>query len=238
MNTRRPPWRQIVPALAILGVLAGCGPAPHLALPAGPGEPAGDPAALAATAFGRCGDVRTLTAEINVSGRAGREKIRARLLAGFSAPGAIRLEAVAPFGRPGFILAADQHAATLLLPRDGRVLRGAAPGDVLEALSGIPLSPDDLRLALAGCPPAGATPGAASRYGTAWTTIDFGAAGRAYLRPRNGELALAAFVRPGLIAEYRKRPRWVRHRPSCGCGRIRAAPEGRSARAGRLRVLT
>jgi hypothetical protein len=204
---RRVWWRRVRTALVGLGALAvaACGRTPsHIVLPTGTGEPAGDPQSVAGAAFRRCGDLHTLTAAVAVSGWAGRQRIRARLLAGFASPGAIRLEAVAPFGRPGFILAADARAATLLLPRDGRVLTGAAPADILSALSGIPLSPDDLRQTLAGCPPGVAALGA-TRYGTDWLVIDYGAAGRGYLRSRGSGWVLTAFARPGLVAEYPER---------------------------------
>jgi hypothetical protein len=46
-------------------------------------------------------------------------------VSGFERPGSLRLEGVAPFGSPAFILAARAGRATLLLPRDNRVLSGA-----------------------------------------------------------------------------------------------------------------
>lgn len=195
-------WCRIAVALVLCAVSIACGAPRGLLLPTEGGGPASDADAVYAAAFRRCADLRTLTAELGVSGRAGRQKIRARLLAGFAAPGAIRLEAVAPFGRPGFILAADAEKATLLLPRDGHVLTGAAPGAILEALSGIPLSPDDLRLVLAGCPDPSAKVTGATRYGTTWTVLDFGEGRRAYFRSRNGQWPLTALVRPGFVAEY------------------------------------
>jgi hypothetical protein len=162
-------------------------------------------AAIGSRAFARCASVGTLTAEIGVSGRAGRQKLRARLLAGFAAPDAIRLEAVAPFGSPGFILVARDAAATLLLPRDDRVLTGAPAADILEALAGLALAPGALRLALAGCPSATPSVIAGTAYDGGWTVLDLGADGTAYLRARGGEPQLAAFVRPGVVAEYPER---------------------------------
>ena len=72
------------------------------------------------------------------------------MLAGFGA-GALRLEGVAPFGAPVFILVGVKDRGTLLLPRDRRVLDGAAPGDILKALIGVDLSPGDLLAAITGC---------------------------------------------------------------------------------------
>ena len=54
-------------------------------------------------------------------------------------------------GKPFFILVATGGDATLVLTRDGRVLRGAAPASIIEALAGIALEPDDMRALVAGC---------------------------------------------------------------------------------------
>ena len=60
------------------------------------------------------------------------ETLRGRVLAGIAAPGRLRLEAVAPFGPPVFILAASGTSATLLLPRDNRVLTGEPASAILR----------------------------------------------------------------------------------------------------------
>jgi hypothetical protein len=193
-------------AAAALASTAACATMPaRIPLPSGPGEPLADPVAIGSQAFGHCAGVRTLTAEIGVSGRAGGQKLRAKLIAGFEAPASLRLEAVAPFGAPGFILAADGTSATLLLPRDDRVLTGAAPADILDALAGLSLSPGDLRLALAGCPSAAPQVSGGTTHDREWTVLGLGAGGTAYLRSRGGSLQLAAFVRPGLVVEYPER---------------------------------
>jgi len=196
-------WR--VGALLLALIASGCAKSERLNLPSGPGETAADAASIAAAAFARCGDLRTLTAEIGLSGRAARQKLRARLIAGFADPASIRLEAVAPFGPPGFILAAGPDAATLLLPRDDRVLTGAEPAAILEALAGISLSPDDLRLLVGGCPSASPKVASGTRYGSAWMVLDLGPAGTAYLQPRGTGWQLAAIVRPELTVEYPQR---------------------------------
>ena len=85
-------------------------------LPAGPGVRRPPDAAddLLAEATAACRGVRTLTAEVAVSGSVGGHRLRGRLLAGVAAPASARLEAVAPFGRPVFIFVAPtgrRHAA-------------------------------------------------------------------------------------------------------------------------------
>ena len=86
-----------------------------------------------------------------MSGKAGTTKLRGRIDAGFAAPARARLEGIAPFGKPVFILVADGGRGTLVLPREDRVLRDAPPDQIVEALAGVRLGPDALRTAISGC---------------------------------------------------------------------------------------
>ena len=159
---------------AILGLLciaSACAPK-ALKLPDGPSTPLDDPSAIVQEAFGHCGALRSLTLEIGLSGKVGTTRLRGRLQAGFRAPDALRLEAVAPFGAPFFILAGTDDKATLLLPRDDRVLTDAKPAAVIDALTGLALSPADLRAWLAGCPGPAIDVKGARAYGQQWAAID------------------------------------------------------------------
>jgi outer membrane lipoprotein-sorting protein len=199
---RRRPHRHPLAAALIAALLAGgCGARARLTLPSGPGEPLADGPTLAETLFGHCRDLRTLTAEIGLSGRAGREKLRGKLIAGFRAPGALRLEAVAPFGQPVFILAAAPGHPTMLLPRDNRVLRDASPDAILEALAGVSLAPDDLLALVAGCPMRAPDLRDAIRYGPDWAGFTV-ADRKVYVRQREDAWQLAAIVLPAMTAEY------------------------------------
>lgn len=129
---------------------AACGP-PLIKLPSGPGAPAPDAAAVVAEAMAICSNVFTFTAEIAASGSVGGQRIRGHLLAGLARPASARLEALAPVGQPMFIFVASGDDATLLLPRDDRVLEHGRPADVLEAVAGVPLNAVGLRAALTGC---------------------------------------------------------------------------------------
>ena len=111
---------------------AACAPA-RLTLPTDTGSPLPDLAGVHAQVSRACRGVRTFTAELALSGHAGRTRLRGRVVAGFERPASMRLEGVAPFGAPAFILVARDGDATLLLPRDDRVLTGASPEDVLGA---------------------------------------------------------------------------------------------------------
>jgi hypothetical protein len=119
-------------------------------LPSAAGEPASDMPAALAQATTACSAASSLTAEIAASGSVGGHRLRARLLGGFTTA-AVRLEAVAPAGQPFFIFVASGRDATLLLPRDDRVLEHGEPAAVLEVIAGVPLEPSELLQTLTGC---------------------------------------------------------------------------------------
>jgi hypothetical protein len=177
-------------------LLASCAP-PLMKLPSGTGTPAPDAADALNEATAACRAISSLTAELAVSGSVGGRRFRARLLAGLAAPGSARLEAIAPAGQPLFIFVARDDDATLLLPRDGRVLEHGRPAAVLEALAGTPLDPVDLRIALTGCALA---PDAqkAHQLGTDWRVVPDGASDL-YLRREAGQWRIVGAVhrRPG-----------------------------------------
>ena len=122
-----------------------------------------------------------MQAELGLSGRAAGQRMRGRVLSGF-APGALRLEGVAPFGSPVFILVADGLQGTLLLSRERRVVQDAPPEEILNALVGVRLGPDDLRALLSGCVRAAAEATTARGYSGDWLAVDLAAGGTIYLR--------------------------------------------------------
>lgn len=189
------------PGLLLL-VLAGAACArPPLELPGGPSTPLAIPAPLLAEALPHCAGIESVTAELGLSGRVGDQKLRGRLLAGFARPAAIRLEGLAPFGAPVFILAGQDGRATLLMPRDDRVLPMADPAAILEALAGVSVPAGDLRAWLTGCPGERGEPSSARQYGTDWASIETGGQ-QLWLRRRQGAWRLAALERDGLIVEF------------------------------------
>ena len=202
------PLMRFLPVVVALVAAGACAPA-RMRLPSGPGSPMPDYEAAFARASKACVEVRTMTAELALSGRAGRTKIRGRVLAGLAA-GSVRLEGVAPFGQPAFILVSRPSSAsggsatesTLLLPRDGRVLNGAAPEKILAALAGIEATPDELRAILAGCVAPGARAVGARAYGDEWMAFDLEGGGTAYVRQSQPD-RLAAGQHAGLTMEYR-----------------------------------
>src|SRR4051812_22440018 len=143
--------RPILMAVSLVSVVsAGCS-APLLKLPPGPGALAPDGRMAIDDATAVCRRVSTITVEIAVSGSIGGHRTRARLSAGLARPDSARIEAVAPFWQPVFIFVFAKEEATLLLPRDSRVLEHGRPDAVLEAVAGVPLDAPALLAVITGC---------------------------------------------------------------------------------------
>lgn len=211
-------------AVSAFLILAACTPkAPSL--PSGDGVPF--PAFKAAydEAVARCTGVRTLSAALDLSGRAGGSRLRGTIHAGFEAPDAVRLEGVGPFGRTVFILVAKGNESTLLLPRDDRVLRNAPPAKIVEALAGVSLTPAELRAVLAGCGFGTIQPSEGRAYDEGWAAVDDGDT-TVFLRQVDGAWRVAAATRGPLTVHYgdfqSRRPQTVR---------IRMTPAGGEAAA-------
>jgi outer membrane biogenesis lipoprotein LolB len=174
-------------ALLISGCAAKLPPRPV-------GTPTPDPTAADAfvTATAACKGFRSIEGELSLSGRAGDERVRGRIVTGLESGGAVRLEAVAPFGAPFFILAGRNEKATLILPREHRVLKDTGVADVLERLTGLSLGADDLRLIVSGCLVDRATPADGRQWGSGWKAVTIGPERTAYLRMQNGQPVLTA----------------------------------------------
>jgi hypothetical protein len=165
-------WARLV-AVALVAAEVAC-TSPVLQLPTGAPTALPDASAILRDAIGHCPGMRSITAEIGLSGRVGGTKLRGRLQAGFAQPDRLRLEAIAPFGAPFFVLAGAAGRSTLWLPRDARVLRDASAVDIVEALAGFSALPGDLAAWIAGCPAARFEPGEASAFGSQWARVASG----------------------------------------------------------------
>ena len=120
-----------------------------------------------------CAGVRTMTAEIGLSGKAGDESVGGRVVAGFERPDSMRLEGVGPLlVGTVFTFVARGGTATLVLHRDSAVLRNESPDAILEAMTGVALAPADLQAVFTGCvlPAPRATGG--TLHGNGWASID------------------------------------------------------------------
>ena len=193
-------WR-LLPCILPLVLISACA-VKSFTPPVGSGTPFADSAVAFDDATRECRGVKTISATLSLSGRAGTARLRGNVDAGFSAPGEVRLEGRAPFGRPAFILVAKEAgSATLLLPRDNRVLREAPAAAIVEALAGVSLDPDELRSAIAGCG-FGGTPSGGRSFGSNMLVLDLPGATH-YLQRDQGRWRLVASARGPLTIEYR-----------------------------------
>ncbi len=175
----------------LLALCAACTPK-LVSIPTGTGTPAPDFAAPFQQASSACRDIHDLTAEIALAGRAGRQRVRGRLIAGFERPASLRLEGVAPFGAPVFILVARDDKATLWLERDDRVVSGVSAADILDALAGIRLDAGVLRAILAGCVLPAPQPSAGRSYPNGWLAVELGQGATAYVLRDQGQWRIRA----------------------------------------------
>lgn len=209
------------PALAGLLLISACA-ARMPPRPAGPAtaDPTAGDAFAAATAA--CKGFRSIEGELALSGRAGGERVRGRVLTGLEAGGAVRLEAPAPFGAPFFILAGRNETATLVLPREKRVLKDTPVSEVLERLTGLTLGADDLRLVVSGCLVDRATPADGRQFAGGWQAVTIGPERVAYLRTVQGRPTLVAADYGPWRVDYSQHaggfPRAVRVRRALGPG--------------------
>ena len=196
-------WSRLTRAVCVAAALAAaaCGPK-RLTLPTDTGTPLADFASVHASVSRGCRGARTLTAELSLSGHAGQTKLRGRVHAGFERPVSMRLEGVAPFGPPAFVLVARAGEATLLIPREERVVRGASPEDVLGALTGVALAPADLHAVLTGCVVPDPTPRAGRVHTNGWASIDLDGGAVLYLTRVNGAWQPRAAKRQNWDVQY------------------------------------
>ncbi len=186
--------------------MSACAPGPPK-LPTGAGAPYPGYESAYAQATEHC-RVKTITAVMALSGRVGGQRLRGRVDAGLAEPDGMVLEAVAPFGKPFFVLGASAGEATLVLPRDNRFLRGEKPEAIVEALTGVSLTPADMRAMLAGCgvpsdtPSGGRSfPGSARSNDDDWLAVD--ASGTTtWLRRMDGRWRVAAATRGSIAVHY------------------------------------
>ena len=148
--------------------------------------------------------------EIGLSGRAGNEPLRGRVIAGFERPSSMHLQGVAPFGGPVFILAARGGSATLLLTREDRIIRNAPPEAILGALTGVALDPADLLAVFTGCVVPGPRATAGRLHTAGLASIDVESADQGtqrrtatvYLRRNGSQWQLRAAKRDRWQIEY------------------------------------
>jgi hypothetical protein len=158
------------PLVGLVALLASACGGSVMKLPEASGGPAADAGSALSQATAACRAVSSITAEVAVSGAVGGRRMRGRLLTGLASPASARLEAPAPFGQPVFIFAATGNDATLLLPRARRVLERGPADAVLEAVTGVSMTPAKLRTTVTGCADEDTAEGGISA-GSGWIVI-------------------------------------------------------------------
>jgi hypothetical protein len=195
-------------ALLLTLVVSGCA-ARSFAPPTPSETPAPEGVRLWQQAMAPCAAITSVTAEAALSGRVGGARARGRVHLGLARDGHFRLEGVAPFGAPIFIMAGDARAATLVLPRDRRVVANAAPRDLIEALAGVALEPAELLDMVVGC--LGHGDGASTagemqaRKAGALTWVRTGGGTEAWLDTAGAAPVVVAAKREGLVVDYPQR---------------------------------
>ncbi|HUL73675.1 MAG TPA: hypothetical protein VLT86_11270 [Vicinamibacterales bacterium] len=148
-----------------MSVLAWGACAPHVFVPpSGPGEPFPDAAEAWAEAARACRGASTYAATIRVHGRAGPDRLNATMIGLVTAGDQISLTVPMMFGPPVFILGGTASSATLWLPRDRRVLTARAD-EIVEAVTGLRLTPRALLAILSGCVGQSRSMSGSLRYG-------------------------------------------------------------------------
>ena len=188
-------------ALACLLLAAGACARARVVFPTGPAEPVPDALQLWWSATQACKGAQTFSAEIQANGNVGSEKLRRVTLHGaMTRNGEIALLAVAPVGPAVFNLAGRADRATLTLPRERRVLVAPA-ADIVEALIGLHLAPDDWLDVLSGCV-TGKPPDTGVRInGVTILSLKAGA-GRLRLDQDGAAWRIVAGERSDLLVEY------------------------------------
>jgi hypothetical protein len=197
-----------VACVVVCAWCAACAPT-RLKLPSGAGEPVPDAQRVVTAATAACRPLSSISLEMAVSGSIAGGRVRGRLLAGLTRVGEVRLEAIAPAGQPVFLLTngfgLDQPDATLLLPRDNRVLKRGQFDAVLEAVTGIPIEAPALFTVLTGCTPE--APAGESALDDDWRLIRASLHDVYLHREKEGTWRLVATLTrtatPGWRSEYR-----------------------------------
>ena len=172
-------------------------------IPSGQSTPIDDYSVIWDEASQGCRGVSRLEFFGSFRGRVGDRTLRrTRLRAATAIPGALRLEGLAPFGAPAFVLVARPEEAVLLLPRDRQFVQNESARDILHALTGLALGPDEIRSLLTGCvvPEGEAISGRS--YGSRWVSIGLSGDANVYLEHVNTEWLIVFGTHRNLVVEY------------------------------------
>ena len=150
-----------------------------------------------------CRSVQSTDLVVMFHGFIGERSLRrTRARAAVKRPGFLRLEGMAPFGAPAFILIAKPGDATLLLPRERQVVQDASASDLLYFLSGLSLEPDDVHALLTGCVVQDGVSLSARTYGDDWIAIELSGGATVYSRRSSLPPVISMGTVGDLVVEY------------------------------------
>jgi hypothetical protein len=200
--TRLPARRACAVVFAIIAGACG-GTVPPVTLPPAAVEASADAVTAWDQATAPCRGAASYSAEVHLSGRVGaeRRKVRGTLNAALTSANEIYLALNEPIGPAGFVLSGPGDHATLVIPRDKRVLVAPA-ADIVEALTGLRLEPRELMAVLTGCVAVGGQPASGSQAGDL-RDVAIGSS-RIWLQRGSEGWHAHAGTRPGLAIVYRK----------------------------------
>lgn len=171
--------------------------------PAGGGTPFPEAAEVWSAATARCRDARVFVAEIRINGWVGSRdtRIAPTMHGAVTRTDDIYMEVPAPFGSPFLQMAGRSGNATLVLPRDRRVLREPAR-EIVAALTGLRWGARELLDVLSGCAvtPAGDVRG--ERFGRD-VRMTLSPTAHAWVREDGGRWQVRAAQIDGWLVEYR-----------------------------------
>ena len=168
--------------------------------PAGAGAPFPEAAAAWTDAARACRSASTYAATIHVHGHAGPDRLNATMIGLVTGADEISLTVPVIFGAPAFVLGGTATTATLWLPHDHRVVVARAD-EIVEALTGLRLTPRALLAIFTGCVGQSQTMVESARYDRlgAITSDD----ARVFVERDAGGWHITRGVTAGLIVEYR-----------------------------------
>ncbi len=195
----------MVVAALVLASVAGPGCATRGFLPpTGPSAPASDAVGIWQQATAACRNISAFTAEIHISGRAGvdhRALPKATLISAFTSHDEIRIEASRFLVGSVLVLAGNADVATLRLPTEKRVVQARAD-EIVEALTGLRLTPRDLLAVLSGCLVPSLDAPRGERFSPDTIAVTLGAT-RAYLQRVDAVWRVVHGDRADMAVDYR-----------------------------------
>ena len=149
-----------------------------------------------------CQRVKSLELLLAIKGKSGDSSIGGRVRAAIMKPSLLRLEGLAPYGSPSFVLISNRELAVLLLPRDRRAIVEATTADLLKSLTGLYLDQEDFLGLLTGCLVSEPKPKEARRYRGEMIGIELYDEARLYIQPSGEYPLIVAGILRDLSVQY------------------------------------